>query len=518
MKKYLCAVPLVLLAFVSLGNSAGKSNLTFGVTFGPHPVGFRVVYQYDYSRVYKPAFDLEGKPATGERARPIQTLIWYPAQPDNSARPMLYGRYLELVATEENFNDDSAQKAATWQFFLEHWDLKDRYDIERVQPTHAFSEAKPASGSFAVVIYAPGFGSPAFENSDLCEYLASHGYVVVASPDMGPRSRGMTMDVMGIQTQAADIEFLIGCLRNIPHADMSHIAVAGYSWGGISNVFAQTQDDRISALVCLDGTIRAGYGGGYFLKDAKYVTANRVTVPLLYLASRDTPVESFSPEDVAPNFLNDLKYSDFHFVSFYGMQHWDFSSYMIRFCPDAHFAEYTAAEISESHSWMARYVLNFLNAYIKKEGTAREFLKNSPDKNGAPRHQLAMQYRPALYPAPTVADLARELAKQGFDKAIPIWQEAKKKDSGFILPEREVNAYGVRLMRSGKLNEAIAVFKLNVAMYPESIFVYDNLAEAQEAVGDKQGAIANYKKSLELNSGDTTAAERLKKLESNPIK
>ena len=129
-----------------------------------------------------------------------------------------------------------------------------------------------------------------------------------------------------------------------------------------------------------------------------------------------------------------------------------------------------------------------------------------------------MQYRPALYPAPTVADLARELAKQGFDKAIPIWQEAKKKDSGFILPEREVNAYGVRLMRSGKLNEAIAVFKLNVAMYPESIFVYDNLAEAQEAVGDKQGAIANYKKSLELNSGDTTAAERLKKLESNPIK
>ena len=27
------------------------------------------------------------------------------------------------------------------------------------------------------------------ENADLCEYLASHGYVVIASPDMGASTR-----------------------------------------------------------------------------------------------------------------------------------------------------------------------------------------------------------------------------------------------------------------------------------------------------------------------------------------
>ena len=112
MKKYLCVVPLALLASVSFGFSADKSNFTFGVTFGPRPVGFRVVHQYDYSRVYTPAFDLEGKPIKGERARPIQTLIWYPAQPDKSAQPMLYGRYIEMALTEENFDMDSAQNAA----------------------------------------------------------------------------------------------------------------------------------------------------------------------------------------------------------------------------------------------------------------------------------------------------------------------------------------------------------------------------------------------------------------------
>jgi dienelactone hydrolase len=517
MKKLRCVIPLVLLAFVSLGFSVGKSNFTFAVTFGPHPVGFRVVHQYDYSRVYKPSFDLEGKPAKGERARPIQTLIWYPAQPDRSAQPMPYGRYVELLATEQNFDGDNAQKAATLQRILERRGIMDKYDIERVQPTHALSEAKPASGSFPVVIYAPSFGMPAFENSDLCEYLASHGYIVVASPDMGPRTRAMTMDVVGIQTQAADIEFLIGYLRNIPQADTSQIAVAGFSWGGISNVFAQVQDDRITALICLDGTIRSGSLVDDFLKEAKYVTASRVTVPLLFLASGSQPLLALS-YDTSAKFLNDIKYSDYQIVLFNGMEHLDFSSLFIRFRHDEQFTAYTASEVSESYSWMARYVLHFLNAYLKNDGTAREFLKNSPEKNGAPRHQLVTQSRPALHPAPTVADFTRELAKQGFDKAISIWQEAKKKDPGFILPKMEVDAFGGRLMRGGKLNEAVAVLKLNVAMYPESFDTYDSLAQAQEAAGDKQSAIANYKKSLELNGGNTNAVNRLKKLESNPLK
>ncbi len=47
---------------------------------GPHPVGLKVVEQYDYSRTYRPTTDDLGKPYQGERARPLQTLIWYPAK------------------------------------------------------------------------------------------------------------------------------------------------------------------------------------------------------------------------------------------------------------------------------------------------------------------------------------------------------------------------------------------------------------------------------------------------------
>jgi hypothetical protein len=43
-------------------------------------VGLNVVEQYDYSRVYRHSTDALGKPYSGERARPLQTLVWYPAQ------------------------------------------------------------------------------------------------------------------------------------------------------------------------------------------------------------------------------------------------------------------------------------------------------------------------------------------------------------------------------------------------------------------------------------------------------
>ena len=82
-------------------------------------------------------------------------------------------------------------------------------------------------GRFPVVIYAPSFSASSFENADLCEYLASHGYVVIAAPDMGATTRYMTMNLEGANTQARDISFLIGYAQTLPNTEMSEVAVAG---------------------------------------------------------------------------------------------------------------------------------------------------------------------------------------------------------------------------------------------------------------------------------------------------
>lgn len=494
--------------------AAEKSNFTFSAAYGPHPVGFRAVEQYDYTRSYK-RVDAEGNLIAGERGRPIQTLIWYPAQIDRGATPMLFGGYLDFMATEESFTLDAKQREAELNAVLRANYITKNYERERMQSTKAFQNARPEPGPFPVVIYAPSLSGSAIENADLCEYLASHGFIVLASPSLGQHSHSMTLDLEGIEAQVGDIEFLMSYLRTIPQADPTRIAVAGWSWGGMTNIFAAMQDSRISALVSLDGDFRYQPARIKEGETVGLVDPNKLTVPLLYLSSKPYTLEELNQLKMDPtyDFLNELKYNDTYLVQTTEMYHAGFSSLFIRFREDQYFTDYTPGEFSANYSWVAQYVLQFLRAYLENDATARQFLKNDPERNSVPRHLFEMNAREALHPAANIPDFAHELAIQGFEKATEIYKNARKSDPGFKLKEADVNRWGYELPGLGTVTKAVAVFQLNVAMYPESSNTYDSLAEAQEAAGDKKGAIANYHESLVLNDHNQHALERLKELE-----
>ena len=65
--------------------------------------------------------------------------------------------------------------------------------------------------------------------------------------------------------------------------------------------------------------------------------------------------------------------------------------------------------------------------------------------------------------------------------------------------EGDLNTYGYTLINNKQYDKAIAAFKLNTERHPESPNVWDSLGEAYALAGDKQNAIANFKKSLSLN-------------------
>src|SRR6185369_11750709 len=64
---------------------------------------------------------------------------------------------------------------------------------------------------------------------------------------------------------------------------------------------------------------------------------------------------------------------------------------------------------------------------------------------------------------------------------------------------------------------AIEIFKLNVEAYPQGFNAYDSLAEAYVTVNERELAIQNYKKSLELNPNNNNAAQAIKRLEKPPV-
>lgn len=67
-----------------------------------------------------------------------------------------------------------------------------------------------------------------------------------------------------------------------------------------------------------------------------------------------------------------------------------------------------------------------------------------------------------------------------------------------LATEADVNAVGYQLLNQGKLDEAIVMFRKNVADYPRSWNTYDSLAEALAKKGDRGGALANYQKALAM--------------------
>lgn len=56
-------------------------------------------------------------------------------------------------------------------------------------------------------------------------------------------------------------------------------------------------------------------------------------------------------------------------------------------------ADYSLEEGAQSYNWMARYTLEFLNAYLKHDTAAALFLKRTPAENGVPRHLMAASIR-----------------------------------------------------------------------------------------------------------------------------
>lgn len=115
-------------------------------------------------------------------------------------------------------------------------------------------------------------------------------------------------------------------------------------------------------------------------------------------------------------------------------------------------------------------------------------------------------------PRQTVADaLFSIIMDKGIESALGQFNTLKQ-SKDYYVSEIQLNNLGYRLLSAKKVKEAIEIFKLNTEAYPQSANVYDSLGEAYMKNGDKELAIRNYQRAVELNPQNTNAIEMLKKL------
>ena len=110
--------------------------------------------------------------------------------------------------------------------------------------------------------------------------------------------------------------------------------------------------------------------------------------------------------------------------------------------------------------------------------------------------------------------LLKNIQAKGAEEALieyRAWRKGRPADE--LMNEQQMNRFGYELLyQLRRPKDAIEVFKLNVEDYPQSSNTYDSLGEAYMVDGNKEMAIKNYERSIELNPKNTDGIERLKKL------
>lgn len=126
--------------------------------------------------------------------------------------------------------------------------------------------------------------------------------------------------------------------------------------------------------------------------------------------------------------------------------------------------------------------------------------------------RIASLYAPGLE-LEGVPALRLALEDRGYANAPAVAAQIAARDAAFRWNEAELNDWGYRLLSQGRLKEALEILKLVASLFPQSGNAHDSLAEALAANGDKAGALANYRRAVQLDPKNSHAAQQIEKLE-----
>lgn len=480
------------------------------LVYGNYAVGFKHDLLYDSSRTYKRVSDWDNQ----FRPRPIPISIWYPALRSQDTLPLLtVSHYMEILKEEEEWEYLPNEQLLNW-FYYENNTQNHSHLTEK---TNGHLDATPFESRFPTIIYAPSYQASSTENFALCEFLASHGFVVLSSPSRGTESRLMEGGTAkDMETQARDIMYLIQLALQSPQTDPSRIATMGFSFGGLSNVLAQMQNRYIKAIVSLDGSIKYQYNT---LKKSSFASIDKVTVPFIHMAQKNIPKEVMLADHIDTTlntsfeFYDSLRYSHAYRLKFNKLTHSYFSSMGVLFENRDPKQDKSDQEIMESYRWVATYTLQFLNAYLKQDAKGLAFLQTTPEGNGIPKELISMQLKEPEKATITFEDFHENAKANRYDQLNKLYQSIRKNHPTFEINEGQLNNLGLHLVYNPKTTmQGIHILSFATEIFPQSGNLFDSLAEAYLYAGDKEKAAVYFKKSLVLSPENEHAINRLKQL------
>ena len=188
--------------------------------------------------------------------RVLLTEVWYPAADGSDSLPENYITDFFLGRTDEI--EQALRDAGI-----------DPEDELNDLPTGSYRDAPlhPDATAMPILVFSHGFSSNRFQNFTMADFLASHGYLVIAPDHICNSQVTLTPDdvvlmsplnaLVTLSERQGDVSFLVDVLLDNPPAmfagrlDTESIGFWGHSFGGVTVTEQFKRDLRVDALVQL---------------------------------------------------------------------------------------------------------------------------------------------------------------------------------------------------------------------------------------------------------------------------
>lgn len=504
-------IALFCLTFLTLIPNAHSQENLWEWEPGPYVPGFRLIEKRDFSRFYPSEKDDEMK------ARPIRVYLWYPAK-NTAQTPMRFEEYVRMAALD--FTPGKSEGPADLTEKILPVQLSKGLNGEELKMilekrTAAVRNAAFAEGTFPLLVLGQGlyYESP-LSHLVLCEFLASHGYVVATCPLLGTHYRLVNLNIEDLETEIRDLEFIIGIIQELPQIKTNSLGIIGYDLGGMAGLILSMRNPSVDAFLSLDAGILFGHSSGLPGNHPHYREEN-FTIPWMHMTQARF-IKDFRDERGLSTLTERKPYGDSYLIQVKTNNHGEFSSYAmfgIRSAVAGYWGQWES-DPQERYSAICCNTLAFFNAYLRQDKAALTQLRKIVKEPDSEKELFTMEYKQGRTAPPSMAKLVHLIIDKGMSQAMPVIEEAKKAFPDTVLIEENVlNWLGYHFLYWwGREEEALEVFKLNVSLFPESANTYDSLGEAYLVRGDTDSAVRCYKKSLELNPENTNAIQRLNQL------
>ncbi len=469
---------------------------------GSYPVGFETFFVYDQTKPPVPYIDWNGRiyPTGEAEGRQMQLNVWYPAQDVIPGNQLKISDYIQLMGRQTEFREpDTALIGFSLKRFIQQTNdlggngnfTQDDLNILLDLDAYAHRELSPVKDSFPLIVF-PNGSAPATHNI-MCEYLASHGFIVAGVALKGQHGFLNEASAKGIEMAVYDLDFAISSLLELPYVDHIRLGLIGNAISSSHITAYKSRNANVKALISLEGGLLSSFEQR-LLNSTVFYEPEAIDVPILAI---------YAPHPyIDPSHIAHLKYSDRYYFHFPKMSEFHFLNYgsFERFVPGI--IGEADGDVQLGYETGCRLVMQFFNAFLKDDATSMSLFNDTyPAESPDGVDTVFIEY--SAPKPPNITAVKNAFMVHGFTYIDSVYNSHKSlNNKPFTMSFYRDMKDWLAWKKDEDYTHRVNLYRLALDSYPTSGEVHYYLGYFLMQNGQNDPARKHYLKALELINDD----------------